>query len=69
VTSGDSGVTVEVEDDGVGGADPACGTGLRGLADRIEALGGTLRVESPAGSGTRLTADIPLGLGAAAGTR
>jgi signal transduction histidine kinase len=51
---------VEVSDDGVGGADPAAGTGLRGLADRIEALGGTFRVDSPPGVGTRVTAEIPL---------
>jgi signal transduction histidine kinase len=51
---------VEVEDDGVGGADLGGGSGLRGLADRVEALGGTLRVESPPGAGTRLTADIPI---------
>jgi signal transduction histidine kinase len=52
---------VEVEDDGVGGADPDAGSGLRGLADRIEALGGALRVESPPGRGTLLAAEIPLG--------
>jgi signal transduction histidine kinase len=50
---------VEVSDDGVGGADPARGSGLRGLADRVEALGGMLAVESPAGEGTRLRAEIP----------
>ena len=50
---------VEVADDGLGGADPAGGSGLRGLADRIEALGGTLLVESPPGLGTRLRAEIP----------
>jgi len=61
VTTGGGRVRVEVEDDGLGGADPARGTGLRGLVDRVEALGGTLRVESPAGRGTRLTAEIPLG--------
>jgi signal transduction histidine kinase len=61
VTTGDRRVTIEVEDDGLGGADPARGTGLRGLADRVEALGGTLHVESPAGAGTRLAAEIPLG--------
>jgi signal transduction histidine kinase len=54
---------VEVADDGVGGADPASGTGLRGLADRVEALHGRLRIDSPAGSGTQLTAEIPLGPG------
>jgi len=52
-------VTV-VEDDGRGGAAPGRGSGLRGLADRVEALGGRLRVESPPGSGTKLTAEIPL---------
>jgi PAS domain S-box-containing protein len=53
------GVMVEVSDDGVGGADPGNGSGLRGLADRVEALGGSLRVESPVGRGTALRADIP----------
>jgi signal transduction histidine kinase len=52
-------VVVHVEDDGVGGADPA-GSGLRGLADRVEALQGRLRVESSLGGGTRLVAEIPL---------
>ena len=51
---------VEVGDDGVGGADPAAGTGLRGLSDRVEALGGTLSVESPPGGGTRVSVEIPL---------
>ena len=50
---------VEVVDDGVGGADTEHGSGLRGLADRVEALGGTLRVWSPAGGGTRLRAEMP----------
>jgi len=52
---------VDVSDDGVGGADPARGSGLRGLADRVEALGGALVVESPPGAGTRLHAEIPCG--------
>jgi hypothetical protein len=52
-------VVLEVQDDGGGGADPA-GSGLRGLADRVEALQGRLRVESPPGGGTRLVAEIPL---------
>ena len=52
-------VVVEVADDGVGGADPELGTGLRGLADRISALGGRLQVDSRAGSGTIVTARIP----------
>jgi signal transduction histidine kinase/uncharacterized protein YhfF len=49
-----------VADDGVGGADPLAGSGLRGLRDRIAALGGELAVDSPAGGGTRLEARIPL---------
>jgi signal transduction histidine kinase len=53
-------VTVEVADDGSGGADPAQGSGLRGLADRVAALDGTLLVESPPGVGTRITAAIPV---------
>jgi signal transduction histidine kinase len=52
---------VEVADDGVGGANPGSGTGLRGLADRVEALGGRLEVESPTRGGTRLRAVIPVG--------
>jgi len=51
---------VEVADDGVGGADPGAGTGLRGLADRVEVLAGALAVESPPGGGTRIRAEIPL---------
>jgi signal transduction histidine kinase len=61
VTTGDGRVTVAIEDDGRGGADPARGTGLSGLADRVEALGGALRVDSRAGGGTRLAAELPLG--------
>jgi signal transduction histidine kinase len=52
-------VVVEIIDDGVGGADEERGSGLRGLADRVEALGGRLRVWSPAGEGTRLRAEMP----------
>ena len=52
---------VSVRDDGVGGADPARGSGLIGLADRVQALGGTLRVQSPPGGGTTMCADLPLG--------
>jgi PAS domain S-box-containing protein len=54
---------VEVADDGVGGADPTHGSGLRGLADRIAALNGTLEVESPPGEGTTIRAEIPLRVG------
>ncbi|HEX8099905.1 MAG TPA: sensor histidine kinase [Actinomycetota bacterium] len=52
---------VEVRDDGVGGADATEGSGLRGLADRVAALDGTFRVESPSGQGTRVIAEIPCG--------
>jgi len=55
----DSRLVVEVVDDGVGGADTERGSGLRGLADRVEALGGRLRVWTPAGRGTRVRAEIP----------
>jgi signal transduction histidine kinase len=61
VHDGGGRLLVAVTDDGVGGADAAGGSGLRGLADRVEALGGRLRVESPRGSGTRLVAEIPVG--------
>jgi signal transduction histidine kinase len=50
---------VEVRDDGVGGADPAIGTGLRGLADRLAALDGRLEVHSPPGEGTTVRAEVP----------
>jgi len=59
VSLADGRLVVEVADDGVGGADTEGGSGLRGLADRVEALGGRLRVWSPAGGGTRLRAEIP----------
>jgi signal transduction histidine kinase len=54
---------VEVSDNGVGGADPERGSGLRGLSDRLSALRGTLTVESPPGAGTCIRAEIPLGVG------
>jgi len=60
-TADDAGeLLVEVVDDGAGGADPQ-GEGLRGLVDRVEALGGTLEVDSPAGCGTRVRARLPAG--------
>jgi len=62
VTPQVDGITVEVADDGAGGADPG-GRGIRGLADRVETLGGTLTVASAPGQGTRLTAVIPDGTG------
>jgi signal transduction histidine kinase len=55
----DERLVVEVADDGIGGANTSGGSGLRGLADRVEALGGRLRVWSPAGGGTRIRAEIP----------
>jgi signal transduction histidine kinase len=55
----DGGLRVVVADDGVGGADPARGSGLRGLADRVDAVGGTMRVESPVGAGTVVSIHLP----------
>ena len=52
-------LVVEVSDDGVGGADSAKGSGLRGLTDRVEALGGSLKVSSEAGRGTTVRAELP----------
>ncbi|HET9737422.1 MAG TPA: sensor histidine kinase [Solirubrobacteraceae bacterium] len=51
---------VRVRDDGVGGADPSTGSGLRGLCDRVEALDGRFEIESPPGSGTTVTIELPL---------
>ena len=59
VTRADDNVLIEVTDDGVGGADTERGSGLRGLADRVEALDGRLRIWSPSGGGTRIRAEIP----------
>ncbi|MEX2556165.1 MAG: histidine kinase [Actinomycetota bacterium] len=56
-----SALVLEITDDGVGGADPARGSGLRGLDDRVAAVGGRMRVESPLGRGTRIVAEIPCG--------
>jgi signal transduction histidine kinase len=61
VTRANGELVVEIVDDGVGGADSESGTGLRGLADRVEALGGRLRVWTPPGGGTRVRADMPCG--------
>jgi signal transduction histidine kinase len=55
----DDRLRVQVRDDGRGGADPAAGSGLRGLADRAAALGGELSLTSPPGGGTVLTVEIP----------
>jgi signal transduction histidine kinase len=59
VTQRNGEAVVDVEDDGVGGADPTRGSGLRGLVDRVQALDGRVRIESPAGHGTRVHAEIP----------
>ena len=61
VTSGAGTIVITVSDNGRGGANPGKESGLTGLADRVEALGGTFRVESAPGRGTRLAAEIPLG--------
>jgi signal transduction histidine kinase len=53
--------SIEIADDGIGGADDTGGSGLRGLADRVEALEGHLRVSSPVGAGTVVTAELPCG--------
>jgi signal transduction histidine kinase len=55
----DGSLVVEVEDDGIGGASMNGGSGLRGLVDRVEAHGGTLRVESEPGHGTRVIGELP----------
>jgi signal transduction histidine kinase len=60
-------VRLAIRDDGIGGADLSHGSGLVGLNDRIEALGGRLQVTSPTGSGTTLLIEIPLQLGSNAG--
>ncbi len=59
VTGLDDHLTIEVDDNGIGGADPRSGSGLRGLADRLAALDGTITVVSPVGGGTRISAQIP----------
>ena len=59
VASTDGTLVVTIADDGVGGADPEGGSGVRGLVDRVEAVGGRLEVVSPPGRGTRLSARLP----------
>jgi signal transduction histidine kinase len=58
-TAGDGSLELSVHDDGVGGADPARGSGLVGMRDRATALGGSLEIASPVGEGTRMTARLP----------
>jgi signal transduction histidine kinase len=60
VAPDDEALLVEIADDGRGGADATAGTGLRGLADRVDALGGRFDLESPPGAGTRVRARLPL---------
>jgi signal transduction histidine kinase len=61
VTSDTAAVHAVVSDDGVGGASPGRGSGLVGLIDRVEALGGKLTLESPVGQGTVISIELPLG--------
>jgi len=61
ITQENGRLTVVVADDGIGGADRSRSSGLRGLADRVEALGGRLAVDSPPGGGTRVMAELPCG--------
>jgi signal transduction histidine kinase len=56
----DGRLLLSIRDDGVGGADPARGSGLAGLTDRVEALGGSIRLHSAPGAGTHIAADLPL---------
>jgi signal transduction histidine kinase len=60
LTMRDGSLLLSIRDDGVGGADPARGSGLAGLTDRVEALGGSVHFHSAAGAGTHITADLPL---------
>jgi GAF domain-containing protein len=61
VIQSDAKIVASIEDDGVGGAAPDRGSGLMGLVDRVEALGGRLAIQSPAGGGTVLTVELPIG--------
>jgi signal transduction histidine kinase len=60
LSNSDDAVRVEIRDNGGGGANLADGSGIRGLADRVEALGGRLEVESPVGAGTVVKAELPV---------
>jgi signal transduction histidine kinase len=55
----DGALTLSIRDDGIGGADPSRGSGIIGLKDRVEALGGTISVLSPPGHGTTLHVHLP----------
>jgi signal transduction histidine kinase len=58
---GEGTLSVSVQDDGVGGADPRRGSGIVGLIDRVEALGGRVRISSPPGEGTSIAVELPVG--------
>ena len=60
LTVRDGSLLLSIRDDGIGGADPARGSGLAGLTDRVEALGGSIHVRSAAGAGTHVIVDLPL---------
>ncbi len=60
LTTHNGSLLLSIRDDGIGGADPARGSGLAGLTDRVEALGGSIRVHSPAGAGTHIAMHLPL---------
>jgi signal transduction histidine kinase len=59
VEARDGALTLSISDDGIGGADPSRGSGIIGLRDRVEALGGTMLVLSPPGHGTTLHVQLP----------
>jgi len=67
LTTRNNNLLLSIRDDGIGGADPAHGSGLVGLTDRVEALGGSIEVRSSAGHGTQITAELPLQLDLATG--
>jgi len=58
----DGRLLLSIGDNGIGGADATCGSGLLGLSDRVEALGGSISVESRQGEGTQITAELPVEL-------
>jgi signal transduction histidine kinase len=68
LAASDASLLLSVRDNGIGGADPARGSGLAGLTDRVEALGGSIQVRSTAGAGTHITVDLPLEYELAQGT-
>jgi signal transduction histidine kinase len=69
LTARDGALLLSIRDDGIGGADPARGSGLAGLMDRVEAMGGSIHVHSAAGAGTHITVDFPLEYERAQGPR